>query len=514
MKITLISLLLLLISISINSQLTVTTYNPPIPFTENIQDWGTDYVVFNSEPSGRSTGIYKLSNTTIYVAVCDTSTASGRLVTFLSSTNNGQTWSSAATISGPAGNVVTKTEMVRSGLDSIYCTFIIGRGSLESQIYIYNIGNGGLRAFFTGNYRDFATWASTTGSFYLFADTLHTASLPRYGSTNGGVTWLTRGVVSSAAANPFTMKSGSGDTAILLYYLTTAGLTDTSTAGITAARYRESAPGTMSSFGFVQPLVPAGPQKDEFTASYYGGTAWVLYTTGAPGARDIFCYIAVNGAITYTGPTPVANSATVDEYWFDNKHYIFGGAGGLDFVYYYDSTGGPSNTSDKIMYSFATISTPTTFSAPVQISQFYPQPSSLRSYIPNLFEYYDAGGDLGVIWVGVDAGARKLYFDRYNAVVGIKNNGNEIPGQFSLSQNYPNPFNPATKIDFAIPVNGFVSIKVYDMLGRETASIVNQDMKAGIYTVDFDGTNYASGVYFYKLITGDFVITKKMVLVK
>jgi hypothetical protein len=502
---------LIICIVTINAQLTATKYDPPIPATENLGDWGTDYVVLNGEPSGRSTGIYKLSNTTIYVAVCDTSTAAGRVLTIFSSTNNGQTWATAASISG-AGNIITKTEMVRSGLDSIYCTFIIGRGTLAGNIFIYNLGNNGLRVFFTGSYRDFASWASSTGSYYLFADSLFSASIPRYASTNGGVTWNQRGVVTSAGANPYTMKSGSGDTAILLYYLTTAGLLDTTTAGITSARYRESAPGSLSSFGFIQPLVPAGAQKDEFTGASFGGVTWVIYTQGAPGSRDIFCYVATNGGNTFTGPTPVTNSTGVDEYWFDTKHYIIG-TGGLDIAYYHDSAGA-SNTSDKIMYRFANLTTPTTFAAPVQISQFYPQPSSLRPYMPSLFEFYDSGGDLGVIWVGLDAGARKLYFDRYNATVGIQNNGGQIPAQYNLSQNYPNPFNPATKIDFAIPVSGNVSIKVFDMLGREIATIVNKEMKAGTYTADFDASKLSSGVYFYKLVSGNYLSTKKMVLVK
>ena len=500
-----------LIAVSVNSQLTVTTYDPPVPFIENAGDWGTDYIAFSSEPTGRSTGLYRLSNTTIYLAVCDTSTVSGRLLTFLTSTTNGQSWTQISSISGPAGNAIGKTEIIRSGLDSIYCTFIISRGTLAGQIYIYNLLNNGLRPLYNGSYRDFASWASSTGGYYLFADSLYSASIPRYASTNGGVTWSQRGVVTSAGAHPFAMKTASGDTAILLYYLTTASLTDTTTAGITQARYRETAPGSMTSFGFIQPLVPAGAQKDQFAASSFSGTYWVVYTSGAPGSRDIFCYVAANGGNVYTGPTAVTNSANVDEYWFDNKHYTVG-TGGLDIAYYYDSAGA-SNTSDKIMYRYANQTTPTTFAAPVQISQFYPQPS-IKRYIPSLFEYYDTGGDLGVIWVGIDGGARKLFFDRYNAVVGISHNGSQIPDAFSLSQNYPNPFNPATKIDFAVPVNGFVSVKVYDLLGREVAALVEKEMKAGIYTVDFDASKFSSGVYFYRLNSGKFTATKKMILVR
>lgn len=85
---------------------------------------------------------------------------------------------------------------------------------------------------------------------------------------------------------------------------------------------------------------------------------------------------------------------------------------------------------------------------------------------------------------------------------------------YSLSQNYPNPFNPTTKINFAIPKSGIVQIKVYDLIGREVQILVNEFKATGEYTVDFNGSSLSNGVYFYKLITNDFVDTKKMILVK
>lgn len=88
------------------------------------------------------------------------------------------------------------------------------------------------------------------------------------------------------------------------------------------------------------------------------------------------------------------------------------------------------------------------------------------------------------------------------------------PSEFKLSQNYPNPFNPATSINYDIPVSGFVSLKLYDISGKEVAALVNSNMNAGYYTVRFDAANFASGVYFYTLTAGDIKITKKMILMK
>jgi len=97
--------------------------------------------------------------------------------------------------------------------------------------------------------------------------------------------------------------------------------------------------------------------------------------------------------------------------------------------------------------------------------------------------------------------------------VGIISN-NEVPGGFSLSQNYPNPFNPATKIKYYIAREGYVSVKVFDVTGKVTAVLVDQQQKKGKYELDFSGKDMASGVYFYKLETDGFTDTKKMILIK
>jgi photosystem II stability/assembly factor-like uncharacterized protein len=95
-----------------------------------------------------------------------------------------------------------------------------------------------------------------------------------------------------------------------------------------------------------------------------------------------------------------------------------------------------------------------------------------------------------------------------------QNVAENISGEFSLGQNFPNPFNPKTSISFNLPKDCFVTLTVYDLLGREVKSIVNEYRKAGNYNVEFDGSNLASGIYIYKIITENFVDSKKMILVK
>lgn len=105
-----------------------------------------------------------------------------------------------------------------------------------------------------------------------------------------------------------------------------------------------------------------------------------------------------------------------------------------------------------------------------------------------------------------------------NVAVGIKNNDyakSSIPTEYKLDQNYPNPFNPSTVISYHIPVAGHISLKVYDILGRETATIVDEFKQAGSYSIDFNNSlGLASGVYIYQLKTEGFVQTKKMVLIR
>jgi photosystem II stability/assembly factor-like uncharacterized protein len=91
---------------------------------------------------------------------------------------------------------------------------------------------------------------------------------------------------------------------------------------------------------------------------------------------------------------------------------------------------------------------------------------------------------------------------------------NNIPIEFSLSQNYPNPFNPSTRIQYSINNREFVSLKVYDVLGNEIATLVNEEKQAGSYETEFNALQLSSGMYFYKLTSGSFTETKKMILMK
>jgi hypothetical protein len=103
--------------------------------------------------------------------------------------------------------------------------------------------------------------------------------------------------------------------------------------------------------------------------------------------------------------------------------------------------------------------------------------------------------------------------DEGDVVLNIQHNSN-IANIYSLSQNYPNPFNPSTTINFSLPKTGFVSLKIYDIAGKEVANLVNGELATGSYQYVFDGSKLSSGVYFYSISAGSFAETKRMILVK
>jgi hypothetical protein len=98
--------------------------------------------------------------------------------------------------------------------------------------------------------------------------------------------------------------------------------------------------------------------------------------------------------------------------------------------------------------------------------------------------------------------------------VGINSTSTEIPSSFQLYQNFPNPFNPVTVISYQLAVNNHVLLKVYDVLGHEVVTLVNENQRAGSYEVEWPASDFPGGVYFYKLSADDVSETRKMLLVK
>ena len=134
---------------------------------------------------------------------------------------------------------------------------------------------------------------------------------------------------------------------------------------------------------------------------------------------------------------------------------------------------------------------------------------NLNSGLINYFNYGINEDNNGYLFVSTFGDG---VFKSLTSISGIEDEKQFI--DFNLSQNYPNPFNPSTTIKYSIPNAGNISLKVYDVLGKEIATLVNEEKSSGNYEVEFNASNLTSGIYFYQLKAGNFIETKKMILLR
>ena len=145
------------------------------------------------------------------------------------------------------------------------------------------------------------------------------------------------------------------------------------------------------------------------------------------------------------------------------------------------------------------------------------QTDSLGNVLRLEFEYYaqGVGRVLNELTVPVSDANRSELVEYSVQPVSVDDNiGASNPNHFRLHQNYPNPFNPSTIILYSIPKSDFVTLKIYDMLGREIQTLVSEFQKVDTYSINFDASKLSSGIYFYQLQVGDFVETKKMLFLR
>ena len=129
------------------------------------------------------------------------------------------------------------------------------------------------------------------------------------------------------------------------------------------------------------------------------------------------------------------------------------------------------------------------------------------------FRYLRASLILGFANLGLTVPSGMIPEDVIEIAYKIHNQEN-IPDGFSLSQNYPNPFNPVTEINFSLPIPSNVKLEVFNIKGQKVTTLVNQNLEVGTHKVKWDGSNVATGIYFYKIQAGDFTCAKKMLLLK
>jgi hypothetical protein len=237
-----------------------------------------------------------------------------------------------------------------------------------------------------------------------------------------------------------------------------------------------------------------------------GSVVHVVWHDNRDGNLEIYYKRSADGGVSWGTDTRLTSNSTeslhpsitvsgsvVHVVWFDNRDGNFE-------IYYKRSTDGAAS-----------------WGADTRLTN-----NSANSINPSVSV---SGQVVHVVWNDERDGNREVYYKRdpTGNSIGIQIISSEVPEEFKLGQNYPNPFNPATKIRFNNPPSplsergdrgGFVSVRVYDVLGKEIAVLVNEQLKPGTYEIEFDAANFPSGVYFYTLTAGDFIDTKKMLLLK
>ena len=236
------------------------------------------------------------------------------------------------------------------------------------------------------------------------------------------------------------------------------------------------------------------------SVSYPSGRTGCTKKTTTAGCNCHSYGTTVNGAIT--GSDSVLAGSTVT---FTLTITCTGGSGalGCDIAAKNGTLAVISGSGLKLLNGELTHSSAISYVSPKVINFSYTAPGSAGS--DTLYATVDRG--YSGAWNWAPNKGFKIY-----TVSGIVNN--ETPVSFYLNQNFPNPFNPVTKITYGIAKASNVKVSVYDMTGRQVASLVNEYQNAGNYFVNFDASKYSSGIYYYKIEAGDFREVKKMSLIK
>ncbi len=468
-------------------------------------DFAGDVLLANTNPIGPMSGV-RAPNGTIYTAINDTLLTSNLGLILMQSTNNGSNWTlfaSGISVRAKYGDV----KLIKT-TDSIYCFFRV-----DGTIARWNPLTGTVTILALAPSKNFDVAVSSTNAMYVFYQT-NGDTLRRIATTDGGFSWVGAGLISNSGGSPKMTFSTYGDTMIFNYRGPLRS--DFPEKSIwRSGLYRQSSPGALSfiSLSFVDIITDTSVAHNELKTVRRGNTVWTVYTEGSTGNIDLKCITSLNAGLVYTSPFSISSSPTRDEYWFDLAASTTSIFPGVDLIYFSDSLqiGNPSNITDKMVYTYSSAEGPSFFSPGFSFSEFPPVFSSSGAK-PFLVELPST--DFGAVFLGYTPSGNKVYWDRYAAVTNVTPNANSVADKFELRQNYPNPFNPTTKISFNVPKNSYVNLRVFDIMGREVDKLVSQNMTAGNYSVQFDGKNLSSGVYFYKLESENFSEVKKMSLIK
>jgi hypothetical protein len=260
------------------------------------------------------------------------------------------------------------------------------------------------------------------------------------------------------------------------------------------------------------PIVPGFPIINcDLSSGMYNGNIYICWTDQRSGTTDTDVWLvkSTDGGETWSPPIRVNNDPAGSHQFF--AWMTIDQTNGYLYFVFYDRRNYLTLQTDVYMaLSKDGGATFTNF----KISE-NPFVVSANNYIGHYIGVSAHNSIIRPVWTRIDNNLPSLWTAIIDSVPAVGVNSSEsIPSRFVLNQNYPNPFNPTTKISFTIPRTGFVTFKVYDVLGNEVATLVTEEKPSGEYEVEFNASGLTSGIYFYQLKTGSFIETKKMILLK
>lgn len=476
-------------------------YSQKLPENFRKVFWSDDFVVNDHDISGKFYAVQKSSGH-IIVGIIDSLTVPSEGMRIMASTDLGVTWFGYAAVLERYD--FREIKMIISSTDSIYCFYLIG-----NEVFCWNI-DAGVRLTGILDAVSYDVLITPSQAIYLFVE--NTAQiLSYYSSTDYGLTWNGPTEIDPGGVNPKVSEIGTSG------YFTITYFSDLTTPVVYSKIFTQSgseyAPGILTLIP-KREITAGGVFISEFDNAYLGDKIWILYAIRNSENIDIFGKYSLDNGTNFSDALPIAIDPVIQEY--NVSVAANSELNGFDMIFYSDSVDLTqlTNETDKLIYSYDGAGSED-FLSRTQISQ-HPPYWSPTEYSPKLVPLPFSPGfsEVGAMWMGYDNGTNKLFFDSYFAITDACEQNPEVISEFRLFDNYPNPFNPETVVKYQIPVVCEVSLKVFDILGNEVASLVNQSQNPGEYQVTWYAPDFPSGIYFCKLNAGNFSAIQKIVLVK
>jgi len=411
------------------------------------------------------------------------------------STNGGSNWGADTRLTNDIANSSYPTISVMGS--NVYIVWVDFR-DITGKIYYKRSSDGGMSwSADTRLSNDSSIAVASSPSMAISGSTIHVvwedsrqnSEIYYKRSSDGGLTWGEDTRLSNdSSSSVMPSISVSGSIVHVVWY-----------GGSEEVYYKRSSDGGLT-WGVDSRLVYNVPYQRAQTSISVSGSVviaiWADHRNGYPNS-EIYYKKSTDGGLNWGGDIRLTNNLAKSVYPSASI------SGSIVHVIWADSSDG----NWEIYYKRSTDGG-TTWGTDTRLTN-----NPAISYLPS---FSVSGSVVHVVWYDMRDGNGEIYYKRNPTgnTIGIQNISTEIPSKYSLSQNYPNPFNPITNVKFSIIKAEQVKLIVYDIQGREVQTLVNERLQPGTYEASFDGSMLTSGVYFYKLVTGNFTETKKMLLIK